>query len=178
MPQSRHENYEILNLIGYGLAKFGLDFVRAFGVTTQAAFYNDIMLRGIADSVGTVKNRQDLFDPFFDSRWKGWWQKGNTYLHRKIFIDSLFADYNANEFADIVKLYIRDKFGMSGEPLFAITPIVKSKFKQLQITGQEAELYFMQTSKLSTHSKTILWKMLDSSAMGTIFKYRSILGLY
>lgn len=32
MSESRHENYEILNLIGYGLAKFDLDFVRAFGL--------------------------------------------------------------------------------------------------------------------------------------------------
>ena len=148
MTHSRHENYEILNLIGYGLAKFGLDFVREFGITTKAAFYKDIMLRGIADSVGTVKNRQDLFDPFFDNKRKGWWQKGNTYLHRKIFIDSLFANYNAIEFADIVKLYIREKFGISGEMLSTITPIVKSKFKQLQITGQEAELYFMQNFQI------------------------------
>ena len=144
MSDSRHENYEILNLIGYGLAKFNLDFVRAFGFTTKAAFYRNIISRGIADSIGTVKNRQDLFDPFFENKRKGWWQKGNVYLHRKIFIDSLFANYNASEFASIVKLYIRDKLGMSDEALPTVSPVLKSKFKQLQITGQEAELYFMQ----------------------------------
>jgi hypothetical protein len=64
MTDSRHENYEILNLIGYGLAKFNLDFVWAFGFATKAAFYRNIISRGIADSIGTVKNRQDLFDPF------------------------------------------------------------------------------------------------------------------
>jgi len=99
MSETRHENYEILNLIGYGLAKFDVDFVRAFGFTTKAAFYKHVISKGIADSIGTVKNRQDLFDPFFDNKRKGWWQKGNTYLHRKTFIDSLFADYEAGEFA-------------------------------------------------------------------------------
>ena len=144
MSNSRHENYEILNLIGYGLAKFGLEFVRAFGFETKAAFYQHIVVKGIADSIGTVKNRQDLFDPFFDNRRKGWWQKGNTYLHRKTFIDSLFAECNVNEFANIVKIHIRDKFGVVDEALPTVSPITKSKFKQLQITGQEAELYFME----------------------------------
>jgi hypothetical protein len=72
MSDTRHENYEILNLIGDGLAKFDLVFVRAFGFATKTAFYKHIISRGIADSIGTVKNRQDLFDPFFDNKRKGW----------------------------------------------------------------------------------------------------------
>lgn len=30
MSDKKHENYEILNLIGYGLAKFDMDFVNLF----------------------------------------------------------------------------------------------------------------------------------------------------
>src|SRR3989304_6217597 len=143
MSDNRHENYEILNLIGYGLAKFYLDFVKAFGLETKTAFYESMISKGVADTIGTIKNRQDLFDPFFDNKRKGWWQKGNTYLHRKTFIDLLFIDYNASQFANVVKLYIKDKLGIVDETLPKISPIVKSKFKQLQTTGQEAELYFM-----------------------------------
>lgn len=143
MSGSRHENYEILNLIGYGLAKFDWEFVHAFGFETKTAFYEGMVSKGVADTIGTIKNRQDLFDPFFDNKRKGWWQKGNAYLHRKTFIDSLFIDYNANQFANVVKLYIKDKLGVVDEALPQISPIVKSKFKQLQTTGQEAELYFM-----------------------------------
>jgi len=144
MPDSRHENYEILNLIGYGLAKFDMDFVRKFGFSTKTAFYENMISKGVADTVGTVKNRQDLFDPFFGNKRKGWWQKGNIYLHRKAFIDSLFGNYDAGEYVNIVKLYIADKFETADEVLPKISPIIKSKFKQLQITGQEAELFFMQ----------------------------------
>lgn len=50
---------------------------------------------------------------------------------------------DASQFGDIVKLYIRDKLGVVDETLPKISPVVKSKFKQLQITGQEAELYFI-----------------------------------
>ena len=32
MSDTKHENYEILNLIGYGLAKFDMNFVKQFGV--------------------------------------------------------------------------------------------------------------------------------------------------
>ncbi len=100
MPGNKHENYEILNLIGYGLAKFDTEFVRSFGFETKSAFYQSAVESGIAETVGTVKNRQDLFDPFFDNERKGWWQKGNAYVHRKVFIDSLFGEYDAKTFAD------------------------------------------------------------------------------
>jgi hypothetical protein len=143
MADNRHENYEILNLIGYGLSKFDLDFVQAFGFKTKTAFYENMISKGVAETIGTIKNRQDLFDPFFNNTRKGWWQKGNAYLHRKLFIDSLFIKCDAGQFADIVKLYIRDKLGVVEEALPKITPVVKSKFKQLQTTGREAELYFM-----------------------------------
>lgn len=143
MSDTRHENYEILNLIGYGLAKFDMYFVREFGFATKTAFYKNLITKGIADTIGTFKNRQDLFDPFFDNQRRGWWQKGNTYLHRKKFIDSLFENLDAPQFANIVKLYMSDKFGVTDKALMQISPVVRSKFKQLQTTGQEAELYFM-----------------------------------
>ena len=143
MPEGRHENYELLNLIGYGLAKFDMELVKAFGFRTKTAFYNNMVSKGIANTVDTIKNRQDLFDPFFENKRKGWWQKGNAYLHRKALIDSLFINFNATEFANVIKLYIKDKLGVSDETLPVISPVVKSKFKQLQMTGQEAELYFM-----------------------------------
>lgn len=39
MPSTKHKNYEILNLLGYGLAKFGLEFVQQFGCSSKAEFY-------------------------------------------------------------------------------------------------------------------------------------------
>ncbi len=144
MTDNKHRNYEILNLIGYGLAKFDIDFVKEFGFSTKTAFYESMVSKGIADTIGTVKNRQDLFDPFFNNKRKGWWQKGNTYLHRKTFIDSLFGNYDVVKYVEVVRFYISDKSGIFDEALPRITPILKSKFKQLQVTGQEAEIFFMQ----------------------------------
>jgi hypothetical protein len=72
MNKSKHENYELLNLIGYGLAKNGMGFVKEFKFKTKSAFYQHIVELKIAETTGTVKNRQDLFDPFFDNGRKGW----------------------------------------------------------------------------------------------------------
>ncbi len=146
MSDSKHENYEILNLIGYGLAKFNLDFVKEFGFKTKTAFYDHVVTLKIAETRGTVKNRQDLFDPFFNNGRKGWWQKDDAYIHRKILIDSLFGDLNISQYTAMVKIYIQGNFG-EVEKIATISPVMKSRFKQLQITGQEAELYFMHNYK-------------------------------
>ena len=144
MDGNKHKNYELLNLIGYGLAKFDTSFVKQFGFNTKQAFYDRLTQAGIAETTGTIKNRQDLFDPFFDNRRKGWWQKGNTYLHRKTLIDSLFGSLGVKEYADVVNLYIEQKFQPIMKVSPAVSPILQTKFKQLQTTGREAELYFMQ----------------------------------
>jgi hypothetical protein len=84
----------------------------------------------------------DLFDPFFENGRKGWWQKGDAYIHRKLLIDSLFGNENVFGYSNIVKLFLKDKFKLKN--IFVeVQPIVKSRFKKLQETGLEAELYFM-----------------------------------
>lgn len=141
--RARHEHYELLNLIGYGLAKFDMDFVKCLGFKTKTDFYEHMVHLGVADTIGTVKNRQDLFDPFFSNGRKGWWQKGDAYIHRKIHIDSLFKSLDANDFSGVVRLYLQKQFGVSVKGGEKISPLTETKFKQLQITGQEAELFFM-----------------------------------
>ena len=36
---NKHEHYELLNLLGYGLAKFNNDFIQQFGCKTKEQFY-------------------------------------------------------------------------------------------------------------------------------------------
>lgn len=140
---AKHENYEILNLIGYGLSKFNNSFIKEFGFSTKTAFYNYCIENNIAETTGTIKNRQDLFDPFFpQSGRKGWHQKGNTYIHRKILIDSLFGHEDVKGYVNIVKLYLKESYDVK-DLIVNVKPIVKSRFKQLQATGLEAELYFI-----------------------------------
>ena len=145
--QSRHENYEILNLIGYGLAKFGKQFVRSFGYTAKSTFYDFIVEHKIADTAGVVKNRQDLFDPFFDNGRRGWWQKGDAYIHRKNSIDAFYGKLTVEDYADIVKMYLNEKYGIVDMPSKAISPVKKSQFKQLQETGYGAEIFFQKNYK-------------------------------
>lgn len=140
---SQEQLSETLNLIGYGLAKFDLDFIREFGFETKLAFYQYVVDLGLAKTIKVVSNRQDSFDPYFDNGRKGWWQR-NQREHIKIFIDSLFGNENAKDFTNVVKLYILEvnpKIELNTE---RITPITKSKFKQLNETGNEAEFYFLQ----------------------------------
>ena len=72
---SKHPHYELLNLIGYGLAKFDKLFIKEFQCSSKSEFYRYIVSLGIAETTGVVKNRMDLFDPYFDNNRKGWWQK-------------------------------------------------------------------------------------------------------
>jgi hypothetical protein len=145
---NKHEYYEILNIIGYGLSKFNYDFVKTFGFDTKSDFYNYIVMIGIAETVGTVKNRQDLFDGMIPGgERKGWWQKGAMYKHRRDYIDSLFGNLNCKDYVDIVKLSIAETLrGTIKDDIIKTTtasPIIRSSFKQMQETGREAEYYFL-----------------------------------
>ena len=140
---NKHENYEILNLLGYGLSKFNNDFIKQFGFNTKNSFFNYFAEVGIVETGSVIKNRMDLFDPFFPSNGrKGWWQKGDAYIHRKHLIDSLFGNENVKGYSDIVKLYLKENFKLN-ELTVEVKPIIKSRFKKLQETGLEAELYFI-----------------------------------
>jgi len=139
---NKHENYEILNLLGYGLAKFDNEFIPQFDFRTKTDFYNYCVSIGLADTGGVIKNRMDLFDPFFPNKRKGWWQKGNTYIHRKQLIDNLFGDLSVSEYTDIVKMYLEKDFDIVNSKML-LKPIIKSRFRQLQETGLESELFFM-----------------------------------
>jgi hypothetical protein len=140
---NKHENYEILNLLGYGLSKFDNDFIHEFGFQTKTSFFNYFVELGIVETGSVVKNRMDLFDPFFpNNNRKGWWQKGDAYIHRKLLIDNLFGNENVKGYSDIVKLFLKETFKVK-ELMVDVKPIVRSRFKKLQETGLEAELYFM-----------------------------------
>jgi hypothetical protein len=154
---SKHENYEILNLLGYGLSKFDSAFIKEFGFTTKTHFFDYFVEIGIVETGSVVKNRMDLFDPFFPNNGrKGWWQKGDAYIHRKHLIDSLFGNENVKGYADIVKLYLKENYKIK-ELFVEVKPIVKSRFKKLQETGLEAELYFMNNfNEISTFNNGIL----------------------
>ena len=60
---TKHDNYEVLNLVGYGLAKFEKDLIQELGFKTKTALYEHLIKRRLAKTVGTLKNRQDLFNP-------------------------------------------------------------------------------------------------------------------
>ncbi len=139
---SKHENYEILNLIGYGLAKFDTQFEKLLGFNSKAEFYSYMVTCGVVETGSTVKNRQDLFDPFFPNPRRGWWQKGDAYAHRKHVIDSLYGGLSAKDFAKVVSQYLKGQFGADISTSLPIQPIQKSRFKQLQKTGLEAEIFF------------------------------------
>ncbi len=139
----RHANYEMLNVIGYGLAKFEADLIAALGFRTKSALFGHLIKRGVASTTGTLKNRQDLFNPLVRQAKVGWWQNGDRYLHRKELLDSLFGDLDAAGYAQMIQGYLRAHFPSTGEILSPLVPLLQSKFRRMQETGLEAELYFM-----------------------------------
>ena len=139
---SKHPHYELLNLIGYGLAKFDDTFIKEFQCSSKSEFYRYIVSLGVAETTGVVKNRMDLFDPYFDNNRKGWWQKAEVYRFRKDLIDTMFGNEDVHSFAEIVKMLLASE----GKKIGITTiekPIVRTKFKRLQETGMEAENYFI-----------------------------------
>lgn len=146
MLDKKEKISEVMNLIGYGLAKFDNDFAREFGQSTKSAFARFIVSLGLANTTKAVSNRMDSFDPYFDNGRKGWFQR-NQREHIKLFIDSLFGKEDVHSFANIVKLYIKE-LGNGGSFIAdELTPTQKSRFKQLQETGKEAEFFFMSNYK-------------------------------
>ncbi len=132
---------DILNLIGYGLAKFDTAFVKEFGMPSKAAFARYVVQLGLANTEKAVSNRMDTFDPYFDNGRRGWYQR-NQREHIKLYIDSLFGNEDVHGYANIVKLYIKDYNTNIDIQTEIISPTQKSRFKQLQETGKEAEFYF------------------------------------
>ena len=53
---SKHPHYELLNLIGYGLAKFDDTFIKEFQCSSKSEFYRYIVSLGVAETTGVVKN--------------------------------------------------------------------------------------------------------------------------
>lgn len=96
----------------------------------------------------------DLFDHFFPNNGrKGWWQKGDAYIHRKFLIDNLFGLENVKGYANIVKLYMKENYAVEDISI-SVKPIVKSRFKKLQETGLEAEIYFINNFNAITMFNT------------------------
>ena len=133
---SKHQNYHLLNLVGYGLAKFDAKLIEEFGFSTKDAFYNYLVQLDVAKTKSVIKNRMDLFDPYFDNGRKGWWQKKDVYEYRKLFIDSLFGDADVEEFSEILKLSLKEE-GFLKEIQILERPIIQTRFRKLQETGLE-----------------------------------------
>lgn len=140
--ENKDRQSEVMNLIGYGLAKFDLNFAKEFGFSTKTAFCKAVVEMGLAKTVRAVFNRQDSFDPYFDNGRRGWFQR-NQREHIKLFIDSLFGNEDVIGYANIVKMYIHNIDNNISLTTKSVSPIIASRFKQLQETGKEAEFYFI-----------------------------------
>ncbi len=142
MDNKKERLSEVMNLIGYGLAKFDLAFAKEFGFSTKTAFCDFVVDMGLVKTARAVFNRQDSFDPYFDNGRRGWFQR-NQREHIKLFIDSLFGNEDVKGYANIVKMYIHDIDRNINLTPIKVSPVTVSRFKQLQETGKEAEFYFM-----------------------------------
>ena len=140
---TKHDNYEVLNLVGYGMAKFEKELILELGFKTKTALYAHLIERRLAKTVGTLKNRQDLFNPLVRGGRVGWHQNGDRYLHRKILLDSLFGGLDATEYAAMLKNYFHEYFPLANEKKSLLAPILATKYRQMQETGREAELIFI-----------------------------------
>lgn len=142
MRTKEEQKSDIMNLIGYGLAKFDQSFVSEFGMSSKSAFARYLVQIGLTNTTKAVSNRMDSFDPYFDNGRRGWYQR-NQREHIKLYIDSILGSENVQGFANAVKIFIDEYDSTIELKIQSIAPIQKSRFKQLQETGKEAEFYFI-----------------------------------
>lgn len=154
MPRNKH--YDLLNLIGYGLARFdtpyNTPFVRALGFKTNNALYDHLVSLQIAPSPGSIKNYRDILDPFFpDNGRAGWWQSGNTYQHRKVIVERTYDDLDPQRLAALVMRQIPN-FGRQIDASYDV-PVWDSKFRKLRHPSYGAENYFMTNFEIVSQFK-------------------------
>ena len=157
MALSASSKSEIMNLIGYGLAKFDTELTSYLGFRSKSDFARFIISKGLASTLRAVFNRQDSFDPYFPNGRKGWHQR-NQREHIKLLIDSLFGTLNSQQFANLVYGLINsnEEDGVI-MPSPSITPMDASRFQKMQETGIQAEYYFMNNYQtLSRFADSIL----------------------
>ena len=164
---------EILNLIGYGLAKFEADLVAALGFETKSELFRHLIDRGVAATVGTLKNRQDLFNPLVRQAKVGWWQNQDRYLHRKLLLDSLFGELDANGygalFGNLLATLLPPRGGKPRRPSYPcqeqVSPTPRNR--------GEAELFFMNHYRTIEQFKDGVLEDANCSATGTISRSQS-----
>lgn len=129
---NKHEHYELLNRLGYGLSKFNHEFIKQFDCKNKEQFLSVFCRFWLVKTKSVVKNRQDLFDPYFDNGRLGWWQKKEVYEHRKLLIDGLFGAENVVNYANTIKLILKNDYKISDFIVenTSIEPITQSKFKK------------------------------------------------
>lgn len=157
MALSASSKSEIMNLIGYGLAKFDTELTSYLGFRSKSDFARFIISKGLASTLRAVFNRQDSFDPYFPNGRKGWYQR-NQREHIKLLIDSLFGNLNAQQFANLVYGLVNsnEEDGII-MPSPNITPMDASRFQKMQETGIQAECFFMNNYQtLSRFANSIL----------------------
>lgn len=170
MALSANSKSEILNLIGYGLAKFDTELTSYLGFNSKTDFARFVISRGLTSTLRSVFNRQDSFDPYFPNGRKGWHQR-NQREHIKLLIDSLFGNLNSQEFANLVYgLICSEEDSGVIMPSSYITPIDVSIFQKMQETGVQAEYFFMNNyQNLSIFSGS---KLEDARLWGNGFDFQ------
>ncbi len=73
-------------------------------------------------------------------------KKAMPSIHRKLWIDSLLEKESVKGFSHIVKWFLQEQYGIKD---LGITPnaYLKTRYKSMQETGLEAELYFLNHYK-------------------------------
>jgi len=142
------DNSQLLKLIAYGLMKFDYDFITEYGYESYREFYAHIVSIGIAKTIDTVKGWRDTFDGI-NRHFNYQLNPQNTrrgydfrdyYINYYNQINNLYADFNASDFVLAVKSVINiDK----QEYKISVPPVFISRYKQLQQTGLQAEVYFI-----------------------------------
>lgn len=148
MALSASSKSEVMNLIGYGLAKFDTELTSCLGFKSKSEFARFIVSKGLASTLRAVFNRQDSFDPYFPNGRKGWHQR-NQREHIKLLIDGLFGNLNSQQFANLVYGLVNssEEDGII-IPSPHITPMEASRFQKMQETGIQAEYFFMNNYKI------------------------------
>jgi hypothetical protein len=143
---------ELAMIVALYLSKFGDESLTKIGFETYKQAFKEIG-RSLNVNANSVKNWRDEFDPFYDNRRKGWYQRGMRPTQQKVvtLFDDLSEDALRKIVLDIISPRQRLMIGSDlGSALKEIKAIDDSKPGKRVVeyvprgpTGRMAEEYFL-----------------------------------
>jgi hypothetical protein len=154
MNQAMKPENELAMVVAFYLSKFGEEGLEKLGYRSYRQAFNEVG-RSLSVKPNSVKNWRDEFDPYYDNKRKGWYQRGIRPSRQKVMLtfDDLSEQALRAVVLDIIKPESRPKIEAELHPaLKEIRDLEEKKKPKKKVdyiprgpTGRMAEEFFISS---------------------------------